>query len=215
MKHLTNEEGIDFVNEALPAGKRAEVQAHLDSGCAHCNELVALWKHVRHSAAAESTYQPPGTSVRVAKAAFATAGLALGPAAVKLLFDSDLQPAAAGFRSAASTTRQVLYGAGPYLLDLHLAPKAEGKAVIITGQLLNSQYPEQMLPDVPIVVSNCKGSSALATTNRFGEFRGEVENSGELELRLPSPKGDDFVIALGCLLKGFLRETKDESQQTS
>jgi hypothetical protein len=70
----------------------------------------------------------------------------------------------------------------------------------VTGQLLNSQFPEYTLNAVPILVSDRSGTTHLATTNEFGEFQGEVKIGGDFELRLPNPKGTDIIIPLGCLM---------------
>ncbi len=204
MKHLSSEEAVDFVNLMMPAEKQAETQKHLESGCKRCSEAVATWRHVREASSVEAEYQPPAGAVRIAKAAFAAAGLGKASAGVKLLFDSILQPAMAGVRSSSSDTRQLLYGIGPYLLDLYISAKPDGKAISVTGQLMNSKFPERILNSVPIVVANGTGTVVLATTNSFGEFQGELEYSGDLELRLPSPEGREIVIPLGCLLTGLV-----------
>jgi hypothetical protein len=217
MKHFSDEEGIDFVNEVMPAGKRAEMQNHLDSGCKRCAEALATWQGVLQSAAVEATHQPPADAVRIAKAAFAAAGMEKDPGGLKVLFDSLLRPAVAGVRSIApdTATRQVLYGVGPYLLDLYISPRSEGKTIGVTGQLLNSRHPESVLSAIPIVVSNRNGNVTLAVTNQFGEFQGEVENRGDLELRLPTPQGKDIVIPLGCLVIGLEGSTEKTSKKGS
>ena len=130
--------------------------------------------------------------------------MGLAESGIKLLFDSILQPASAGVRSISTDTRQLLYGIGPYLIDLYISARPGGKPVAVTGQLMNSKFPERILNAVPIVVGNGTGTTILATTNHFGEFQGELEYSGDLELRLPSPEGTEIVIRLGCLLTGLV-----------
>ena len=187
MKHLSSEEAVDFVNLVMAAPDQLDAQQHLESGCKRCSEAVAVWQHVLKASSVEAKYQPPAGVVRIAKAAFAAAGLGKASAGVKLLFDSMLQPAMAGVRSASSDTRQLLYGVGPYLLDLYISAKPGGKTISVTGQLMNSKFPERILNSIPIVVGNGTGTVVLATTNNFGEFQGELEYSGDLELRLPEP----------------------------
>lgn len=163
-----------------------------------------MWQRVREVTSAEAEYQPPTSVVRIAKAAFAVAGFGKTTDGVKLLFDSTLHLAMAGIRSVSSDTRQLLYGVGPYLLDLYISAKPGGKAISVTGQLMNSKFPERILNSVPIAVGNGTGTVVMATTNSFGEFQGELEYSGDLELRLPSPEGREIVIRLGCLLTGLV-----------
>ena len=52
------------------------MQKHLATGCKRCTETVSLWQKVSKTAAAEASYQPSADTVRLAKAAFATAGMA-------------------------------------------------------------------------------------------------------------------------------------------
>ena len=202
MKHFSSEEGVDFVNGTLKPERREEMQKHLDSGCRRCSQAVELWQRVRRGVAAEPAFQPPADLLRIANAAFGTRDVDSAPCGFELLFDSLLQPAMAGVRSisANSSTRQLLYGVGDYLLDLYIAPKSAGKSIGVTGQLLSAKNPELILKAVPIVVSNRKGTSVVAVTNHFGEFQAEVDNAGDLELRLPTSEGKDITIPLGCLM---------------
>ena len=204
MKHLSDEQAVDFLNLVMSAEERTEIKRHLESGCKRCIEAIATWQRVQQATAAEAEYQPPAGAVRIAKAAFAAAGLGRAEGSIKLLFDSILQPASVGVRSVSTDTRQLLYGIGPYLIDLYISARPGGKSIAVTGQLMNSKFPERILNAVPIVVGNGTGTSVLATTNHFGEFQGELEYSGDLELRLPSPEGQEIVIRLGCLLTGLV-----------
>jgi hypothetical protein len=204
MKHLSDEQAVNFVNRVMSAQEQVEAQKHIESGCKRCSEAVAIWQRVQEASSVEAEYQPPAGVVRIAKAAFAAAGLDRAQSGVKLLFDSILQPAMAGVRSSNSDTRQLLYGVGPYLIDLYISAKPGGKSVSVTGQLMNSKFPERILNSVPIAVGNGSGTVVLAVTNEFGEFRGDLEYSGDLELRLPSPEGQEIVIRLGCLLTGLV-----------
>jgi hypothetical protein len=214
MKHLSEEAAVNFVNRVMSAEEQMETQEHLESGCKRCLVAVAVWQRVRVARSVETGFQPPAGAVRIAKAAFAAAGLQNVGGRLKLLFDSALQPAAVGVRSVSTDTRQLLYGIGPYLLDLYISAKPDGKAISVTGQLMNSKFPERILSAVPIVVGNGSGTMVLATTNNFGEFQGEVEYGGDLELRLPGQDGNEIVIRLGCLITG-LAPCGQEATKTS
>jgi len=203
MKHLSDEQAVNFANKVMSAQERLDAQKHIESGCKRCVEAVAMWQRVQEASSVEAEYQPPAGVVRIAKAAFAAAGLEKAAGGLKLLFDSSLQ-LATGVRSVSTDTRQLLYGVGPYLIDLYISAKPGGKSVSVTGQLMNSKFPEKILNAVPIVVGNGTGTVILAKTNDFGEFQGELEYSGDLELRLPSPEGQEIVIRLGCLLTGLV-----------
>jgi len=200
MKHFTTEEWIDFVNQVASTNQQAAMQKHLVSGCKKCQETVSLWQKVRETAAVEATYQPPLESVRIAKAAFATSGLAgkqsKSKSLTELLFDSFLQPALAGARSSSMGMRQMLYRADPYQVDIQIEAKPEGDHLLVTGQLLNVSRPEVVSGEVRVTLSNRRGNVVHILTNQFGEFRGEIENSGDLELSLPRAGEEPIVISL-------------------
>jgi hypothetical protein len=200
MKHFTTEDWVDFVNQATPSSQQQAMQKHLESGCKSCTETVTLWKKVRNTAAAEAKYQPPAASVRVAKAAFAAAGW-IGQhkkarGFIKLVFDSFLQPALAGARSAGAGMRQMLYRADPYQVDIQIEAKPDGNRMVITGQLLDISRPDIVGREIQVSFSNKRGSVVHTVTNKFGEFRGEIDNSGDLELSFPRPDEKPIVISL-------------------
>jgi len=200
MKHFTTEEWIDFVRQVAPGSRQQAMRQHLETGCKRCRATVELWQKVHNTALAEATYQPPAESVRAAKAAFATAG---GTAALperrtsfEMLFDSFLQPAFAGARSAGTGMRQMLYRVDPYQVDIQIESNPQGNRLVVTGQLLNVSRPESAAVDVPVTLSNRSGSVVHTVTNQFGEFRGEVDFSGDLELTFPRPEDKPIVISL-------------------
>jgi len=176
------------------------MEKHLEQGCKRCMETVSLWQKVRQSAAAEWNYQPPEDSVRLAKAVFADAGL-MGQrkgagSRIKVLFDSFLQPVFEGARSAGAGTRQMLYRADPFQIDLQLEVKPGGNRIVVTGQLLDLSNPGIIAPDTRILFSNMRGHVIHTAANQFGEFSGEIENSGDLQLTFVSSGGKPIVISL-------------------
>jgi hypothetical protein len=200
MKHFTTEEWIDFVNRVMAPNQRQAMKKHLGTGCKRCTETVALWQKVQSSAAVEASYQPPAADVRIAKAAFAAAGRASQlqekSAFAQVLFDSLLQPMMVGARSSGLGTRQMLYRADPYQIDIQIEAKPEGNRLMVTGQLLDVSSPGVVGRDVRITLSNHRGNVMHAVTNQFGEFRGEVENTGDLELSFPGRGDESIVISL-------------------
>jgi hypothetical protein len=200
MKHFATEDWIDFVNLVNSPKQQEAMKKHLGTGCKRCTETVALWQKVHNMAALEATYQPPATNVRIAKAAFAAAG---GAARLKeestfleVLFDSFLQPMVAGARSSGLGSRQMLYRADPYQIDIQIEAKPQGNRLMITGQLLDVSSPGVVGRDVKITLSNHRGNVIHTVTNQFGEFRGEIENTGDLELSFPGQGEKSTVISL-------------------
>jgi len=200
MEHFTIEKWIDFANQVVATNEKVLMEKHLEQGCKRCMETVSLWQRVRQSAAAEGNYRPPEDSVRLAKAAFAGAGL-MGQrkgagSRVKVLFDSFLQPVFEGARSAGAVTRQMLYRADPFQIDVQLEVKPGGNRIIVTGQLLDLSNPGIIAPDTRVLLSNMRGHVVHSVANQFGEFSGEIENSGDLQLTFASSGGKPIVISL-------------------
>jgi hypothetical protein len=200
MEHFTIEKWIDFVNQAVETNEKQLLERHLEQGCKRCMKTVSLWQRVRQLAASEANYQPPEGAVRIAKAAFAGTGLAGqrkgAGSRIKVLFDSFLQPVFEGARSAGAGTRQMLYRADPFQIDVQVEAKHGGNRIVVTGQLLDLSNPGIMGLDVRIVLSNMQGHVVNAVTNQFGEFSGEIENSGDLQMTFASPGKQPIVISL-------------------
>jgi hypothetical protein len=211
MKHFSTEEWVDFVNQVLTTDRQETMQKHLATGCKHCKDTISLWLRVSKTAATEASYQPSLDIVSLAKAAFAASGSAQkkkqSQGLIEVLFDSFLQPALAGARSVVIGTRQMLYRADPYQIDIQIEPKQGSNRLVITGQLLDLSHPGVIGRDIQVTLSNHRGHSVIASTNQFGEFSGEIENSGDLELSVPGHAEEPIVISLRNAL-GNLRGGK-------
>lgn len=175
------------------------MQKHLRQGCQRCAQTVSLWQRVRQSTVAEANYQPPTAAVRLAKAGFSGSTVIRRRKAgsrLKVLFDSLLQPVFEGTRSARVNNRQMLYRADPFQIDIQLEARPGDNRIVVTGQVLNLSNPEVIARDTRILLSNMRGQVVHAVTNQFGEFCGEIENSGDLEMSFASPGGKPIVISL-------------------
>jgi hypothetical protein len=200
MKHFTTEEWINFVNRVTSQKQQEAMQKHLGTGCKRCMDTVSLWQRVRNTAALEASYQPPAADVRIAKAAFAALGRATQRSEkigfVEVLFDSFRQRMLAGARSGGLGTRQMLYRADPYQIDIQIEAKREGNRLMVTGQFLDVRSPGAVGRDVKIMLSNHRDDVIHTITNQFGEFRGEIENTGDLELSFPGQGKKIIAISL-------------------
>ncbi len=203
MKHSNAVGWSDFVNH-LAGSDRQEMHGHRGARRKHCVQTVALWQKVANAAVLEASYQPAPEKVRFVKAAFALAGLATKrqemAGVIQLLHDSFSQPFTVGIRSAPRRIRQLLYRAEPYQIDLQIELPPEGNRLVVTGQLLDVSRPEMVGRDVHVTLSDGREYMVNTVTNEFGEFRAEVENSGDLELSLLSPGGKPIVV----LVRGAL-----------
>src|ERR1700730_5705703 len=200
MEHFTTEKWIDFVNQVVNSSEKALMETHLEQGCKRCMKTVSLWQKVGQSAASEASYQPPESAVRIAKSAFAGAGLTAEGKGVgspiKVLFDSFLQPIFEGARSAGASTRQMLYRADPFQIDVQVEAKPGGGRIVVTGQLLDLSNPQIIARDTRVLLSNMRGQVVHTVADPLGEFSAELNNSGDLQMTFASPGGKPIVISL-------------------
>jgi hypothetical protein len=200
MKHFSTEKWIDFVNQLLTASETESMKHHLQQGCKRCAATVSLWQKFQRAAALEAHYQPPADAVRIVKSAFAGAGLTpqrkKARGGIAVLFDSLLQPAFAGSRSAAPGARQMLYRADPFQIDVQIEAKSAGNRLLVTGQLLDSQDAAITCHGVRVILSNMRGNMTHVVTNQFGEFSGEINNSGDLQMTFTGAGDKPVVISL-------------------
>ena len=176
------------------------MKEHLEQGCKRCSKIVSLWQRVRQTAETEANYKPPGDAVRIVKASFVGSSLAeeqkRPDVLAELLFDSFLQPVLEGIRSSSIGTRHMLYRADPFQIDLLIESQADGRSVVVTGQLMDLRHPEVGGHDLRVTLSNLRGCVVQAATNQFGEFCQEIENSGNLELKFHGANYQPVVILL-------------------
>jgi hypothetical protein len=201
MKHFDAEQWIDFVNQVVSADDRESMEKHLQTGCNRCSERLSFWQRVRQVAADARAYQPSTDDVRLAKAVFSSSGFATqttGKSLLKgmqVLYDSFLQPLVIGARSAGSATRQMLYRADPFQIDVQIEAKPGG-GMIVSGQLLNLTLPGNVASNVQVILSNMRGQLVHTVANEFGEFNGEIDNSGDLQITITNTDGKPIVISL-------------------
>jgi hypothetical protein len=193
MEHFPEHIWIDFVR-GIPANKtgrsektvaRAELHAHLASGCKDCLETFGFWKELDRVAARESGHCPPENAVRLAKVEFAARRLRGRADAVeaRLVFDTFKQPLPAGVRSAAATPRQMVYEAGGLTVDLRFDVQPRAKKVHLIGQVLGADRLGTVRGIFPVMVCTEKDLLlAESTTNNLGEFY--VEFAAQDHLRL-------------------------------
>ena len=152
----------------------------LGRGSKRCLETLASWQRVANVVNVDASYQRPAET----------------GSSIQLLFDSFSHAALAGIRSAGMSIRQMLYRADPYQIDIQLEARPERNRLLVTGQLLDVGHPEVVGREVQVTLSDGRESVVNTMTNQFGEFRGEVENSGDLELSFLGLSGKLIVILL-------------------
>ena len=186
MRHYSLEKWVDFARNVIGEDEKVAMQNHLETGCTWCSQELGMWQHLQQVARRESASTPPEGAVRAVNASFinrSTGRLdqARSPLA-SLLFDSFRSPLLAGVRSSGSGSQQLLYGLGDYRIDVRIEPQMDSEKVVLVGQVLNSESPDEPLSAMPVRL--LKGHKILAesVTSEFGEFQIECELQGGIRL---------------------------------
>lgn len=102
---------------------------------------------------------------------------------IEVLFDSFAAPPL-GVRATTHPQRHLLYRAEPFELDLLIEVPPDSNRLRITGQLLDTSLPAIFRRGVKVTLWNFRQSFVTLRTNEWGEFLGEIEDSGELMVSL-------------------------------
>ena len=206
MLHADAATCADFVRGLLPPDDRAALARHI-TVCRTCADTVEWLRAITAMAAVDTEFEPPPHVLRRARAVFALERprliRALPRLAGKLMFDSLTQPALAGVRGPAAASRQAVFEAGDYAVDITVdQPGGSGRTMLV-GQVMSRVAPVAPVTAAPVLLT--AGDTVVARTvcDRFGEFLIEYETQPRLQLhvvvdagkrRLEMPLDADTVV---------------------
>lgn len=187
MTHFTDERWADFVRQTAAQADVAKMQSHLDQGCADCRKAWELWSKVATAARRDAQTEVPSELVHLAATQFAvnlpkpqTVGVAH---VAQLMFDSFLQPSAAGVRSSGASCRQLMYQTGSCCIDVRIETRPEKSRISLIGQIQDALSSDSMA-QLPISLVEGKRTVVATETNSLGEFHMEFERSNKLSLSI-------------------------------
>jgi hypothetical protein len=149
-------------------------------------------------------YCVPAESVRLAKAAFASAdphettGI-LSTVMARLVFDSFASPVPVGVRAlrgAEGQQRRTLYEAGDYSVDVSLQQAGGSSQVSLVGQVTSRRTPGQPLAGLTVELVSTEGRVARTVSNPLGEFCLDYLPRQNLRLCVGVNKQSCIVVAL-------------------
>jgi len=189
VKHFDIAKWTEFVRDSVGEAERAAMQAHLASGCRKCRHTAELLRKVAAAARRHSQVQVPDYALRCARAIFLLQQpekvQILPRIAARLLYDSFREPLPAGVRTQQRLSRQALYQAEHYWLDLRLENESGTSRVTLVGQIQNGKQPGKRLGGVPILLISGKQIVGRAVSNSLGEFQMEYAPAKRLRLYVP------------------------------
>jgi hypothetical protein len=197
-----------------------QMQEHVATACKRCQNSTHLWVRFHHASQNESRYRVSDGTVRSVNAAFtACPAKASKNAFARLLFDSSRQPILPGIRSAGPRPRHVLYGFGPYRIDVRIETQLDSDQVAIVGQILNSLDPDEKLGDLKVTLVKSQRELAGCLTNRSGEFQIECALDRGCRVCMVLPSGQEIGLPLinpsGAQLEAPLYSTQNNRFATS
>jgi hypothetical protein len=189
VKHFDIAKWTEFVRDSVGEAERAAMQAHLASGCRKCRHTAVLLRKVAAAAHRHSQVQVPDYALRCARAIFLLQQpekvQILPRISARLLYDSFREPLPAGVRTQQRLSRQALYQAGDYSLDLRLESESGTSRVTLVGQIQNRKQPGKRLRGVPALLFSGKQVVGQAVSNSLGEFQMEYGATKHLRLYVP------------------------------
>jgi hypothetical protein len=114
---------------------------------------------------------------------------------------ADLQPA--GARATRPASRQMLYEAGDFCLDLRFDRERDSLEVMLVGQVANQKNPEFRVAKLPVLILSGQKVVTQTASNEFGEFSLEYIPRPNLRLCVPVK---DAGVRLEVPLKRLLEE---------
>lgn len=203
MKHFEIHEWADYVRGLGSESIRTAMKQHLDAGCRRCQDVVFTFEKLVSTIVGDRSPEVPDHVVHMAEALFALhrpEKVTFAHKVASLVHDSFRTPLPAGVRSQRGASRQALYHAGDFCVDVRIEHERGARTVSLTGQLANTKQPEMTLRDVPVSLISGRQLVALARTNEFGEFQLQYEPKGRVRLHLPiKPVGQWIEVPLGDL----------------
>ncbi|MGI8962060.1 MAG: hypothetical protein ACR2IV_20340 [Bryobacteraceae bacterium] len=162
------------------------MQRHLDEECDRCFKILNLWHTVLETVRREVAYNPSASAVRYVKSAYVPASrwrwLPQIATMARLAFDGSRQSTAAAVRSLTPSSRQFLYKAEPFVIDLRVESEPAQNRVWLMGQVLNSKKPDIKVENVDVILLSGEDLVAKTATNPAGEFELEFDDGRGLQL---------------------------------
>lgn len=201
------EDLVNFADAQIPVEEISPVEKHLAGGCASCEAALSWYRDFAATASSDRSVEPPAWVTRRAVGLFEDAKRAASERGVRgllariraaLVFDSfggsfaaDAIPA----RSAAIGTRQLLYSASPYDVDLLLSQGDAASQISVTGQVLSPDGEDlDDLGGLTVTLERDGETAATTTTSEFGEFSFGAVRPAIYDLRI-SGSGREILLS--------------------
>jgi hypothetical protein len=218
MKHYAIDQWADFSRGLKAGAEQAEMQGHLQGGCAKCRELSEFITRLSATCSSVAAGAVPESTVRLARAIFPIQAKDRPKRGnrlpVELIFDSFLVPSPVGLRATWQVGWQGLYSAGDCSVDLRIEPELKSERAAVIGQITNHVLPELEMGNLPVCLRAGKQVVAETVSNRFGEFQMEYDQQAQLKLCIHLQDSKSFQVPLKRLnADQFARKSRRPSRK--
>lgn len=218
MKHFDITEWADFVRGLTPADIRKQMEEHR-AECKACWRTARTLTAFCATAAYVKSIEAPAPSVHCAEALFALQEAepkrSRAGWLARLVFDSFREPLPAGVRSGQRLSRQALFEAGSYRVDLRVERESGTEQLALVGQLEDRKQPRAEMGSVPVMLAAGREVVARGITNRFGEFQFTCRPIPRLQLFvvLPQEAGRQIAVPVHKLFSDRAAEGRAASRR--
>jgi len=199
--HFDITEWADFARNLVSSEQGQEMNSHLKAGCSKCEKLQTLMTKLVSVCARESALEVPRYAEASVKALASLGKESRRSAFQRLLatlsYDSANDPQPAGVRGTHQISRQVLFHAGDYSVDLRFEHEKGSSSMVLVGQIANQKLPDEVMSNLPVILFTGKRELSRSISNSFGEFQMEYVPHSDLRLLVPlDEKGQELEVLL-------------------
>jgi hypothetical protein len=201
-RHFDITEWADYARNLAPPEQQGQMLAHLAAGCIKCGKIEQLFLKFAKVCAREGAYQIPESTERQVKALISIGReprrSPLQRMFASLVYDSLNDPQPVGVRGTHQISRQVLFHAGEYSVDLRFEHEKGSASMVLVGQISNQNAPEDPMAHLPVILLAGQRELARSMSNSFGEFQMEYVPDTDLRLLVPlESRGQELEVLLG------------------
>lgn len=181
-----NEILLSFAAGDPESDARGPVEAHLAGGCPSCERELVAFAELRRIAGSDVLESPPAgvlaRAQRIPEDRRRNPIAGLAGALAALVFDTLHDPLPRGARASGSPSRQMLFRALDYDIDVRVIPAEPGR-VRISGQVLpGPERPIDAVVGLEVALLAPSATASVAATNELGEFDFGPRDEGDYTL---------------------------------
>lgn len=193
------EQLLDYLDGRLADQQAQVVAAHLNGGCKRCADNREWVERIRAIAASDDRIEPPlwvlKRAIRLFDNQTARPGALdhFGRLIAALIFDSLTPAAVSGVRLAQSDSRQLVYRAGRYSVDLQIASANPSTAELIGQVLREGEARFQSVARLSLELIRENQIVDSTSTNAVGQFTFNGIECGEYDLQIKAHEASILI----------------------